>query len=191
MVEKTVRLGELKRLSLPRRFHGNPLIIPKPVWLSKLDNYLDKHRLPPKLKSYIEKQRKSGYPLLIFASEIKKGEKLKEILQLQFPNEKIGFVSSVTEDRLEQVQAFRDRELAILISTTILERGVTFPCVDVCVVEANHRLFTKSSLIQIGGRVGRSMDRPTGDLIFFHDGLNRSIKNAIKEIKLMNKEAGL
>lgn len=190
-LDKKVRLGELKRLSLPRRFHGNPLIIPKPVWLSDLDKCLDKFRLPLKLKRYVENQRRTGYPLLIFASEITKGEKLKEILQLEFPNEKIGFVSSVTEDRLEQVQAFRDRELTILISTTILERGVTFPCVDVCVVEANHRLFTKSSLIQIGGRVGRSMDRPTGDLIFFHNGLNRSIKNAIKEIKLMNKEAGL
>ena len=190
-LDKKVRLGELKRLSLPRRFHGNPLIIPKPVWLSDLDKCLDKFRLPLKLKRYVENQRRTGYPLLIFASEITKGEKLKEILQLEFPNEKIGFVSSVTEDRLEQVQAFRDRELTILISTTILERGVTFPCVDVCVVEANHRLFTKSSLIQIGGRVGRSLDRPTGDLIFFHNGLNRSIKNAIKEIKLMNKEAGL
>ena len=190
-LDKKDRLGELKRLSLPRRFHGNPLIIPKPVWLSALNSYLDKHRLPPRLKNYIEKQRKTGYPLLVFASEIKKGEKLKEILQEQFPKEKIGFVSSVTEDRLEQVQAFRDRKLTILISTTILERGVTFPCVDVCVVEANHRLFTKSSLIQIGGRVGRSIDRPTGDLIFFHDGLNGSIKKAIKEIKLMNKEAGL
>ena len=190
-LDKKVRLGELKRLSLPRRFHGNPLIIPKPVWLSDLDKCLDKFRLPLKLKRYVENQRRTGYPLLIFASEITKGEKLKEILQLEFPNEKIGFVSSVTEDRLEQVQAFRDREMTILISTTILERGVTFPCVDVCVVEANHRLFTKSSLIQIGGRVGRSMDRPTGDLIFFHNGLNRSIKNAIKEIKLMNKEAGL
>ena len=72
-----------------------------------------------------------------------------------------------------------------------MERGVTFPCVDVFVVEANHRLFTKSSLIQIGGRVGRSMDRPTGDLLFFHDGLNDSIKKAIKEIQMMNKEAGL
>lgn len=190
-LDKKVRLGELKRLSLPRRFHGNPLIIPKPIWLSALNSYLDKNRLPPKLKSYIEKQRKTGYPLLMFASEIKKGEKLKEILQEKFPKEKIGFVSSVTEDRLEQVQAFRDRNLTILISTTILERGVTFPCVDVCVIEANHRLFTKSSLIQIGGRVGRSIDRPTGDLIFFHDGLNRSIKKAIKEIKMMNKEAGL
>ena len=190
-LDKKVRTGELKRLSLPRRFHGNPLIIPKPVWLSDFNRYLDKSQLSPKLKTAIEKQRRTGYPLLIFASEIKKGEKLKEILQEQFPNENIGFVSSVTENRLEQVQAFRDGELTILISTTILERGVTFPCVDVFVIEANHRLFTKSSLIQIGGRVGRSMDRPTGELLFFHDGLNTSIKKAIKEIKQMNKEAGL
>ncbi|MBF1111065.1 MAG: DEAD/DEAH box helicase [Streptococcus sp.] len=190
-LDKKVRTGELKRLSLPRRFHGNPLIIPKPVWLSDFNRCLEKSQLSSKLKAYIEKQRKTGYPLLIFASEIQKGEKLKEILQVYFPDEKIGFVSSVTEDRLEQVQAFRDGELTILISTTILERGVTFPCVDVFVVEANHRLFTKSSLIQIGGRVGRSMDRPTGELLFFHDGLNASIKKAIKEIKQMNKEAGL
>ena len=190
-LDKKVRTGELKRLSLPRRFHGNPLIIPKPVWLSDFNRYIEKSQLSPKLKSYIKKQRRTGYPLLIFASEIKKGEKLKEVLQEQFPNENIGFVSSVTENRLEQVQAFRDGELTILISTTILERGVTFPCVDVFVVEANHRLFTKSSLIQIGGRVGRSMDRPTGELLFFHDGLNASIKKAIKEIKQMNKEAGL
>ena len=190
-LDRKVRTGELKRLSLPRRFHGNPLIIPKPVWLSDFNRCLEKSQLSTKLKTYIEKQRRTGYPLLIFTSEIKKGEGLKEILKVHFPNESIGFVSSVTEDRLEQVQAFRDGELTILISTTILERGVTFPCVDVFVVEANHRLFTKSSLIQIGGRVGRSMDRPTGELLFFHDGLNASIKKAIKEIKQMNKEAGL
>lgn len=190
-LDKKVKQGELKRLSLPRRFHGNPLVIPKPVWLSDFDKHLQKNRLVPKLRRYIEKQRETAYPLLIFASEIEKGERLKEILQRDFPNEKIGFVSSVTEDRLQQVQAFRDRELTILISTTILERGVTFPCVDVFVVEANHQLFTKSSLIQIGGRVGRSMDRPTGQLIFFHDGINRSIKKTIKEVKEMNQEAGL
>ena len=190
-LDRKVKQGELKRLSLPRRFHGNPLIVPKPIWLSHFNRYLEKNSLPPKLKLYIEKQRKTAYPLLIFASEIKKGEKLKEILQEKFPNEKIGFVSSITEDRLEQVQAFRDGKLSILISTTILERGVTFSRVDVFVVEANHQLFTKSSLVQIGGRVGRSMDRPTGELIFFHDGLNQSIKRAIKEIKQMNQEAGV
>jgi comF operon protein 1 len=159
--------------------------------LSGFDKTLEKHSLPYKLRQYIEKQRRTKCPLLLFVSEIQKGERLKDILQHTFPNEKIGFVSSISEDRLDQVQAFRDRDLTILISTTILERGVTFPCVDVFVVDANHRLFTKSSLVQIGGRVGRSMERPTGQLIFFHDGLNSSIKKAIKEIKQMNQEAGL
>lgn len=190
-LDKKVRKGDLQRLSLPRRFHGNPLIVPKPIWLSDFNKALEKKSLPIKLKQYIQEQRKTGFPLLLFASEIAKGQAFKDILQTAFPEEKIGFVASTTEDRLEQVQAFRDGELTILISTTILERGVTFPKVDVFVLEANHRLFTKSSLVQIGGRVGRSMDRPEGDLYFFHDGLNRSIKKAIAEIKAMNKEAGL
>lgn len=190
-LDKKVRRGDLKRLSLPRRFHGNPLIVPKPIWLSGFQQDLEKQVLSIKLKHYITEQRKTGYPLLIFVPEIEKGQLFREVLSQTFPEEKIGFVASTTEDRLEQVQAFRDGELGILISTTILERGVTFPKVDVYVLEANHRLFTKSSLVQIGGRVGRSMERPEGDLYFFHDGLNRSIKKAIEEIKEMNKEAGL
>ena len=37
-LDKKVKQGELKRLSLPRRFHGNPLVIPKPIWLSDFPN---------------------------------------------------------------------------------------------------------------------------------------------------------
>ena len=33
-LDKRVQKGQLKRLSLPRRFHGNPLTIPQKVWLS-------------------------------------------------------------------------------------------------------------------------------------------------------------
>ena len=65
------------------------------------------------------------------------------------------------------VEQFREKELSILVTTTILERGVTFPQVDVFVCMANHHLYTSSSLIQIGGRVGRSPDRPTGKLYSF------------------------
>ncbi len=39
------------------------------------------------------------------------------------------------------------------------------------------------ALVQISGRVGRSMDRPTGLLLFFHEGSTRSIEKAIAEIK--------
>ena len=79
-------------------------------------------------------------------------------------------MSSKTENRLEIVEKFRKQELSILVTTTILERGVTFPCVDVFVLLANHRLYTKSALVQISGRVGRAAERPTGELLFLHDG---------------------
>ena len=190
-LDKKVKKGELKRLSLPRRFHGNPLIVPQKVWMADFQKYLAKKKVPPKLKKYIERQRKTGFPLLIFASEIKRGQEFAQVLEENFPAERVGFVASTTENRLEIVEEFRKREITILVTTTILERGVTFPCVDVFVLEANHRLFSRSALVQISGRVGRSMERPTGDLFFFHDGTTQSIEKAIREIKLMNKEAGL
>ena len=190
-LDKKVAKGELTRLSLPRRFHGNPLIVPQKIWLADFQKYLGQKKLVPKLRQFIQKQRKTSFPLLIFASEIKRGQKLAEILQSTFPNEKVGFVASTTENRLEIVEKFRQKEITILVTTTILERGVTFPCVDVFVVEANHRLFSRSALVQIAGRVGRSMERPTGELIFFHDGTTMAIEKAIKEIQEMNQEAGL
>ena len=190
-LDKKVAKGELTRLSLPRRFHGNPLIVPQKIWLADFQKYLGQKKLVPKLRQFIQKQRKTSFPLLIFASEIKRGQELAEILQSTFPNEKVGFVASTTENRLEIVEKFRQKEITILVTTTILERGVTFPCVDVFVVEANHRLFSRSALVQIAGRVGRSMDRPTGELIFFHDGTTMAIEKAIKEIQEMNQEAGL
>ncbi|MGT2875325.1 helicase-related protein, partial [Streptococcus gallolyticus subsp. gallolyticus] len=130
------------------------------------------------------------YPLLIFFPNIEQGEAFTQILQTYFPEEQIAFVSSKTENRLEIVEKFRKQELSILVTTTILERGVTFPCVDVFVVLANHRLYTKSALVQISGRVGRAAERPTGELLFLHDGSTKEMRKAIAEIKAMNKKGG-
>ena len=107
---------------------------------------------------YTSKQRQTHYPLLIFVSEIELGQQFTENFKKYFPKETVGFVSSQTTDRLRMVEEFRNRALTILVSTTILERGVTFPLVDVFVLESNHKLFTKSALVQISGRVGRSKE---------------------------------
>lgn len=188
-LDKMVRNGQLERLSLPRRFHGNPLVIPTPIWLGGLEASIKKTCLPTKLMKAISMQQSTGYPLLLFVAEIERGRQVQEILEKEFGKGSVGCVSSQTSDRLDQVQAFREGKFTILISTTILERGVTFPGVDVFVLESHHQLFTKSSLVQISGRVGRSMDRPNGLLYFFHNGKTRAMQSAIKEIREMNKEA--
>ena len=189
-LDKKVRKGDLKKLHLARRFHANPLVVPKMLWLSGVLKSMKKGKIPKKLDLLLKNQRKSGYPLLIFFPNIEQGKRFSMVLQEKFPTEKIGFVSSQTEDRLELVEKFRKNEITILVSTTILERGVTFPCVDVFVVLANHKLYTKSALVQISGRVGRAAKRPTGELLFLHDGATKSMQQAIKEIKEMNKKGG-
>ena len=189
-LDKKVKKKEIIRYSLPRRFHGNPLVVPEIKWVSKMREKIEKGRIPYELLKLIKKQRQTHYPLLFFVSEIELGQQFKENIKNYFPKEKVGFVSSQTQDRLRIVEEFRNKEKTILVSTTILERGVTFPLVDVFVLESNHRLFTKSALVQISGRVGRSKERPTGQLLFLSDGITKEMKKAIKEIKQMNQEAG-
>lgn len=189
-LDKKVKKKEIIRYSLPRRFHGNPLVVPEIKWVPKIREKIEKGRIPYQLLQLIKKQIQTHYPLLIFVSEIELGQQFTENLKKYFPKETVGFVSSQTTDRLRMVEEFRNRAITMLVSTTILERGVTFPFVDVFVLESNHKLFTKSALVQISGRVGRSKERPTGKLLFLSDGITREMKKAIKEIKEMNQEAG-
>lgn len=189
-LDKKVKKKEIIRYSLPRRFHGNPLVVPEIKWVPKIREKIEKGRIPYELLKLIKKQRQTHYPLLIFVSEIELGQQFTENFKKYFPKETVGFVSSQTTDRLRMVEEFRNRALTILVSTTILERGVTFPFVDVFVLESNHKLFTKSALVQISGRVGRSKERPTGKLLFLSEGITREMKKAIMEIKKMNQEAG-
>ncbi len=63
---------------------------------------------------------------------------------------------------------------------------MTFPQIDVFVLGSHHRVYSSQSLVQIAGRVGRSIDRPDGTLYFFHEGISKAILLAKKEIKEMN-----
>ena len=82
----------------------------------------------------------------------------------------------------------RQQKTDILITTTILERGVTFDAVSVIVYGANHRVFTSSTLVQIV-RVDRRQEFNYGEVLFLHDGETRDMKEAIRQIKQMNRLA--
>lgn len=60
----------------------------------------------------------------------------------------------------------RDGDFQYLVTTTILERGVTFAGLNVLVLGADDELFNSASLVQIAGRVGRSTQCPDGDVVF-------------------------
>lgn len=80
----------------------------------------------------------------------------------------------------------RTSELQALITTTILERGVTFKGIDVMILGADDPVFSQAALIQIAGRCGRSASRPTGKVWTGVTERTRTVIQARNEIRYLN-----
>ena len=77
---------------------------------------------------------------------------------------------------------FKKRKYRYLVTTTVLERGITIKGLQVIVFHADHLLFDASTLIQISGRVGRKKDEPDGEVIFIAKNETVAIKEARDDI---------
>lgn len=168
-----------------RRYHGHPLPIPSYEALWNYEQHIKKGKLPHKLKRWATEQLEKKRPFLIFFHNIALMEAAEPLFQKLDPH--IHAVHAAHENRKELVQALRNKEISGLLTTTILERGITIPNVQVAVIGAEQQLFNKGALIQIGGRVGRSSDHPDGDFIFFHHGISYAMDDARNEIQRLNK----
>ena len=171
--------------TLNRRYHGHPLPIPnaKPLW-----NYatqINKGKLPQKLTYWTTERLEKNEPFLIFFHNIALMEKAEPLFQQLHPE--IKAVYAAHPDRKQFVQSLRDQKSPGLLTTTILERGITISNVQVAVVGAEQKIFNKGALIQIGGRVGRSANHPTGEFILFHHGISNAMDDAKTEIIRLNK----
>src|SRR5699024_2161056 len=111
------------------------------------------------------------------------------LLEAQWESEASGTdrVYAERSNRIESVAACRDKNTSVLLTTTIPERGVTFPFIDVIVSNAGHSVFDEAALVQIAGRVGRRPEDPSGDVVFFHDGKTEAMVRSQQSIKEMNQ----
>jgi late competence protein required for DNA uptake (superfamily II DNA/RNA helicase) len=74
----------------------------------------------------------------------------------------------------------------VLVTTTILERGVTIPKSDVYILDANNPLFDEASLVQMAGRAGRSGADPAGFVFYGAPTWTNAQRNSIRQIRRMN-----
>ena len=101
----------------------------------------------------------------------------------------IEATSSQDENRHEKVLRFREGTTRILLTTTILERGVTIPKADVIVLDADSGLFDAAALVQMAGRAGRSAADPFGRVHFLGREHTRAQAEAVRQIRAMNRLA--
>ena len=97
------------------------------------------------------------------------------------------YVHSKKEYRNEIIDEFRSNMFSYLVTTSVLERGVTMRNLQVIICQSDHKIYEKGTLIQIAGRVGRKADAPTGDVIFLCEKITPDMLDCIKEIKSNNE----
>ena len=131
-------------------------------------------------------------PVLIFLPTVGAVESFGRFLQ-QVPELKpipLDWVHAGHPHRDRIVEEFRSGKLRMMVTTTVLERGLNFPGVQVMVLHADdERVFDTECLVQIAGRVGRYASHPGGEVVFIGCKISRAMLEAEKWIREMNKEA--
>ncbi|TYS59987.1 DEAD/DEAH box helicase [Sutcliffiella horikoshii] len=187
-MQRDVRAKKIESVVIPARYHKQPLPVPTLEWCGKWEKRIKKGELPANVRKWVRKHMKNGSPIFLFVPNIAVLEKVVEILAKEH-SELVAGVHAKDKERKEKVDNFRKGNMKILVTTTILERGVTVADVQVGVLGAEDDVFTESALVQIAGRVGRSSRYPTGDVRFFHYGKTNEMVGAVDQIRRMNYQA--
>jgi len=103
------------------------------------------------------------YPLVEESekSDLKAASQMAEHLQLEiFPGLRVGLLHGrlKPEEKEAVMASFKNRELDILVATTVIEVGIDVPNATLMVIEHSER-FGLSQLHQLRGRVGRGAHR--------------------------------
>jgi len=100
---------------------------------------------------------------------------------------KVSAVSSQHLHNQKTVEALKQGKIQVIVSTTLLERGMTVEDVQVIVCHGEHTLFDQRTLIQIAGRVGRKPNYPTGKVMILACQKTKGILDCIRTIKRLNQ----
>ena len=108
-------------------------------------------------------------------------KKKYEIINKKFPN-KVGLIHGALNKEEKDIilNKFLNKEIFILVSTTVIEVGIDFPNANLIIIE-NANKFGLAQLHQLRGRVGRGQKQGVC-ILLFKEGLS---KNAIKRIKIL------
>ena len=163
-----------------------------------------KNRQP--IKTYSKNETKINEVINFIKNEISKKNQvfwvcplIKESKKMdhQSATEKYKYLSKIFKDKVDIIHGamrkeekdnvlnkFNDRNIDILVSTTVIEVGIDFPNANVIVIE-NSNKYGLSQLHQLRGRVGRGSKESTC-ILMFKTGLSENARKRITILKNSN-----
>lgn len=164
-------------LTLHTRFHKHPIPVP---WIKIAHKPAKTIFLIRKLRDFCKKEK----PCFVFVPTISECESVYRVLSFFLPGG--AFVHSKCPNRTQVISNFKKGRLKYLVTTAVLERGITVRGLQVIVFDADSPIYDAASLIQIAGRAGRKSDAPEGEVVFVAEKEEKSMVSAIKEIRYCN-----
>jgi len=166
-------------------------ITEKPAQRKKILTLSKPEKKIKELWPFIKKQMHEGNqifwvcPLIEESSflDYSSAKKKFDIINKKFPN-KVGLIHGALDkiQKQEVLNKFLNKDILILVSTTVIEVGIDFPNANLIIIE-NANKFGLAQLHQLRGRVGRGK-KQASCILLFKNGLS---KNAIKRIKILKK----
>ncbi|MDA8233873.1 MAG: helicase-related protein [Clostridia bacterium] len=191
------RSGKAAMISIPARHHGHPLPVPELVQLPAFQK--DKSKEVTIGRPVIDFLHRSvegeGFQVFVFVPTIALAEAtaraLRETLAKQGASMEVHFSHSKDPRRDEKREAFARGDFPLLVTTSILERGITISRCNVLVLfgEKEH-IYDAGTLVQMAGRAGRTTEAPTGTVWFVGSKVTEAMKEARGQIEFMNEVAG-
>ncbi|MCK8827014.1 DEAD/DEAH box helicase [Natroniella acetigena] len=188
--------GRSKLIKLSARYHGYPL--PEPELLTAELKYDQEEGVVELAQLVLDKLWLSvegdGAQVFLFVPSRDLVDLVVDYLRVQFPE--INGVSwvqgshSQDQRREEKREGFLAGDYPILVSTTIMERGVTVEKANVLVLFADWEyVFNHQTLIQMAGRSGRSLTYPEGRVWFIGNEISEEMELARDMICELNQDA--
>ena len=131
----------------------------------KIDTFAVTKSMEDRVNNFVKKQIDEGRQAYIVCPLVEESEEIeaKSVLELAekyktevFKDYKVEYLHGKMrpKEKDEIMQRFKDKEIDILISTTVIEVGVNIPNANIMVIE-NAERFGLAQLHQLRGRVGR------------------------------------
>jgi len=178
-----VKSGALPCIRIPARHHGKPLPEPEVVTAHSSD-------LLSEVAQIVGAGAGPGSPFLVFVPRRRQAGEVARHLLRKVPGARVEWVHSQDPVRDDKRAAIAGGMCDVLVSTSVMERGVTVDGVDVIVCHADDDVvFDYRALVQMAGRAGRTAANPRGRVWFVCANENWHVRTAVAIIREMNAEA--
>lgn len=187
--------GQVEQVLLPVRFHGQPLPEPE-LYRLRLPSPRQVDWPVPQLlvNLLLDSVERDLCQTLVFVPSVALAESVGKALATYFAargnDDWVEHIHAADPERVQKRSRFFAGEFPILVTTTLMERGITISRLNIIVLYADwEQIYSESTLIQIAGRAGRAVDYPEGRVCLLAERRSRAMLGAKQKIVGLNSSA--